>query len=106
MSFYSNNELSSDEIANLINKFPSGDGDNGKAYFVLIRAFVIIRRSLKNLIVESLPLTSDVGNEELANSESTPILSRAQFNAFVDETIFQSLRYPPLPLPQNRDEIM
>ena len=65
-----------------------------------------IRRSLKNIIVESLPLKSDVGGEGLVDSNTHSILSRDQFSAFVDETIFQSLRYPPLPLPQNRDEIM
>ena len=62
--YYRNNEFSSEEIINLINRFPKGEGDNRNAYFVHIRSFVIIRTSLKNLVSQSLPQINDVGTQD------------------------------------------
>ena len=31
---------------------------------------------------------------------------RYSFAKFIDDVVFQTIRYPQLPLPQNRDEVM
>ena len=51
--YFRNVAFSAEEIDALINKFPKGEGDNTKSYFLHIRSFIDVRRRLKALISEN-----------------------------------------------------
>jgi hypothetical protein len=96
---YRNIEFSKKELQNLIRKYPIVDNDKSKGYILFIRSMVRSRRALKNLATADQKLEFSL-NQNVIKSETEHC-----FNKFVDY-IFNIIRIPTLPLPQNRDEIM
>ena len=82
----------------MLYKFPA-ENESCKEYVVSLRSFLLAKKSLKFLI-------NKFESFDLPGTARAEYLNVERFNEFIEQVLFNRLRNPQVPLPQNVDEIM
>ena len=83
----------------MLYKYPS-EQDSCKDFVVSLRSFLSLKRSLK--LQEGVPRHLNVDG----TCSQTNEIDISIFNQFIEHVVFNTIRLPTVPLPQNIDEIM